>query len=746
MQETESATFHLDHPGEEQSWAETRMLCRGWAVGRAGNLVTDLRVRLGDRIHAGVYGFPRPDLAEYFGTGKPFILAGFEAVVPLHPGSNLLEFEICDIRGVWNKVAQRTVICTAPFTAAPKPESVTMAPDFAKALRLVLQRSSTMELAASAREVSSLLDFHPFTRYAPAPFHGHLHQPTLLQRANFGRLIVEGWLFHESIRITQVAATVDLQAWTILPFGGNVPYVAGIFPQFPLASGSRFEGYIDVPSQLPQPVSLRIYAQLEDGSWHLCHVQRVCVLDGETNKTPYGRYSWGRLIRATLALRCECQMLGQKVALDRWFLRALREVQGEYRSRALRNQSLQPTSAPSQINSMAPAPRTALLCTHNLNYEGAPLFLLEFARHMSVRHGTILQIVSAADGPLRASFENLGATITIFNPATLLDASSTEEYTRALSILSLPRDAEAGLVVANTLSTFWAISLAHHAGRPSLWYIHESTTPSAFFHGHVSPGLLPIINDCFAQATHISFLTEATRCYYRGILTRSNHSLNPGWIDVSALDRYRVQHTREELRAKLGIQLDRHLVINVGAVCDRKGQHIFARAVDLLWQRDPNLAASCEFCMVGARMTPFDRVMESLVAQLDRANLHLIPETETPAEYYGAADLFVCSSYEESFPRVILEAMVFGVPIVSTAVHGIPDMARADVDAVLVPAGDSSALCDGMMRLLKDRLLARNLASQARVRVTAEYDLSSLLPRHASLAASIAEASPIKNV
>ena len=157
-------------------------------------------------------------------------------------------------------------------------------------------------------------------------------------------------------------------------------------------------------------------------------------------------------------------------------------------------------------------------------------------------------------------------------------------------------------------------------------------------------------------------------------------------------------------------------------------------------QRDPepDLAGQCEFLMVGARDSAYDRAVASVVEQLNRSNLRLVGETATAHNYFGAADLFVCSSYEESFPRVLLEAMAFSVPIVSTNVHGVPEMARPDQEAVLVPPGDSSALADAMARLLSDEALALALARRSRERVVALYDSERLLPRHIDLARAIA--------
>src|SRR5690606_14482291 len=125
----------------------------------------------------------------------------------------------------------------------------------------------------------------------------------------------------------------------------------------------------------------------------------------------------------------------------------------------------------------------------------------------------------------------------------------------------------------------------------------------------------------------------------------------------------------------------------------------------------------------------YDADLRRFLATLGRPNLEIVDETPHVFDFLGAADLFVCSSYEESFPRVILEAMAFGLPIVSSDVHGIPEILGPG-DAVLVPPGNALALAGGMRRLLADREDARRRADRARARVEAEFGLETVLPRH----------------
>jgi glycosyltransferase involved in cell wall biosynthesis len=54
--------------------------------------------------------------------------------------------------------------------------------------------------------------------------------------------------------------------------------------------------------------------------------------------------------------------------------------------------------------------------------------------------------------------------------------------------------------------------------------------------------------------------------------------------------------------------------------------------------------------------------------------------------------VFVCTSRIESFPRVVLEAMAYGLPVVSTRVFGIAEQVGENVNALLYDPGDASRL------------------------------------------------------
>lgn len=158
----------------------------------------------------------------------------------------------------------------------------------------------------------------------------------------------------------------------------------------------------------------------------------------------------------------------------------------------------------------------------------------------------------------------------------------------------------------------------------------------------------------------------------------------------------------------------------VGRLVPAKGQHVLLRACNTLKKQ----GVPFHLTLVGAG--PDRESLETLAQSLGMANQVTFAGAVGQGEihaYYDKADIFVLPSFAEGLPVVLMEAMGKGIPCVTTAITGIPELVRDGVNGVLVPASDSEELAARLQRLIEDPALRRDLGKAAREIIVAEYDV-----------------------
>lgn len=161
-------------------------------------------------------------------------------------------------------------------------------------------------------------------------------------------------------------------------------------------------------------------------------------------------------------------------------------------------------------------------------------------------------------------------------------------------------------------------------------------------------------------------------------------------------------------RARLGVSDARPVVGWVGRFSEEKAPDLMVRAVAAM--RQPAQA-----CLLGDG--PMRGACESLAATMGVSDRVRLPGAVRDAEtYFSAFDALVLSSRTEGTPMVILEALAAGVPVVATAVGGIPDLLDGTGN-VLVPPGDAHALARAIDGVLSDlpAMRERSLATRDRL-------------------------------
>lgn len=91
--------------------------------------------------------------------------------------------------------------------------------------------------------------------------------------------------------------------------------------------------------------------------------------------------------------------------------------------------------------------------------------------------------------------------------------------------------------------------------------------------------------------------------------------------------------------------------------------------------------------------------------------------------------IYILPSHSEGLPISILEAMSWGLPIISTNVGAIAELVRHDIDGLIVPAGAPAQLTAAIVQLAKANELRLRMGRSGRERVAAEFGEDVLLPR-----------------
>jgi glycosyltransferase involved in cell wall biosynthesis len=165
------------------------------------------------------------------------------------------------------------------------------------------------------------------------------------------------------------------------------------------------------------------------------------------------------------------------------------------------------------------------------------------------------------------------------------------------------------------------------------------------------------------------------------------------------------------LRSSLGVGEGESLILAVGRLSYEKAHADLIAAIAHLHEHEPQ--QKIRLVIVGEG--PERHRLERTIAALHLGEyITLAGQIRDVRPYYAAADLFALPSLSEGSPNVLLEAMSASLPIVATAVGGVPEMVTHNESALLVPPREPLSLATAISETLRDnqRALARVTAAR----------------------------------
>ena len=184
------------------------------------------------------------------------------------------------------------------------------------------------------------------------------------------------------------------------------------------------------------------------------------------------------------------------------------------------------------------------------------------------------------------------------------------------------------------------------------------------------------------------------------------------------VERFRAaRRHRASVRAALGMADDDVVVVTVAVFRSAKRLERLVATAKAVESSTPT--SKLRFILVGDG--PLGPMVRADAAAVDAHRLRLTGARTDIAELLAAADIFLLTSDREGLPVAVLEAMAAGLPVVATAVGGIPEVVDGScgvlIDPSLEPAAMTSALSSTLraLELDEDRRRVLGMAAQQRV-------------------------------
>jgi glycosyltransferase involved in cell wall biosynthesis len=213
---------------------------------------------------------------------------------------------------------------------------------------------------------------------------------------------------------------------------------------------------------------------------------------------------------------------------------------------------------------------------------------------------------------------------------------------------------------------------------------------------------------------------------YLDVLERLTSSVVPKNIAVSLavrnnIRRFGIPEEKIEVR-----------IVSISRIDEGKGIRDIIEAAKIIKEKESNF----EINLVGdgPLVGDYQRLVNSY--NLD-GEVQFLGYMKNIREVLLTADIFVSASHNEGLGLNIIEAMIWGLPVVVTGVGGVPEIVDDKVNGFVVDPGDPEQLGEALLFMMKNSKLRREYGRKGREKVLKEFSIDRMLSSYISLYDSI---------
>jgi glycosyltransferase involved in cell wall biosynthesis len=199
-------------------------------------------------------------------------------------------------------------------------------------------------------------------------------------------------------------------------------------------------------------------------------------------------------------------------------------------------------------------------------------------------------------------------------------------------------------------------------------------------------------------------------------------------VTLSNENEYTIQ---TNIRDELGVDSSKYIILTAGRLSPEKGHEDLLVALSKLPDKN-------DIILLLAGDGPLKTQLESKAEDLSLSeHVKFLGFRSDLYSLYQQVDLFVLPSHSEGLPNVILEAMFFQVPVISTDVGGVAEIIENNLNGLVVPSHDPENLSKAIQEMKNNNKLAINFVANANTtlqrKFSADHQTNAMLELYESL-------------
>jgi glycosyltransferase involved in cell wall biosynthesis len=213
---------------------------------------------------------------------------------------------------------------------------------------------------------------------------------------------------------------------------------------------------------------------------------------------------------------------------------------------------------------------------------------------------------------------------------------------------------------------------------------------------------------------------------FKDVYRREPAAIIPNGINTAGFERPASAGAR--WRSQEGLGKEAVVCATVARFAAQKNLHVLVEAFKVVAAIEPKAVL-----VLAGDGPERDSLEQSCVSLRRTGRVRFLGRRSDVPDLLAASDVFVLSSKWEGNPLSVMEAMAAGLPVLSTAVGGVPELIQDGVTGRLIAEGSTSALADAILAMTLDRSQRIAMGHAARQRARALFDKRAMANGYAAI-------------